>query len=204
MKNKKPLIVLYISGLGDKYDGFRAAALKTWRLWGVETELIPMQWNDGSTYEVKWARIKEAVYKAKQSGSRVAVIGESAGGTMAVRAGADLRLDCMVTISGVTSPATPISPMIFAKSPAFKESLRLLPKFLDKLKTANQPALRFIGWLDTVVPPTKNQLPNARTVRLPSLGHIATNVIGLTIFSGLIVYYIRGVVKRLPDIPTGN
>ncbi len=40
--------LIYIPGLGDRYDIFRTWALKIWeKQYGIQTKLVPMQWKNG-------------------------------------------------------------------------------------------------------------------------------------------------------------
>lgn len=195
MASKNRITILYIPGLGDQYDWFRLASLKCWRIWGVHTQLVPMKWYGGGSFESSWDSIKKAVDSAKANGDKVFVIGESAGATMAIHTAAHLPIDAFATLCGVTNPNASISSSIFARSPSFKQSVQKLQSSLDILKDKPVPALRFIAWLDTVVTPSVNTLSGARTIRLPSIGHIITNKFALTIFSFLVVRAARRSIK---------
>lgn len=74
--------IIYISGLGDRYDGLRRFCLRLWKYPGITTELAPMTWADSGSYDEKFARVVSAIDQVK--GKRIVLFGESAGGSMAV------------------------------------------------------------------------------------------------------------------------
>src|SRR4051812_26587407 len=114
--------ILYISGLSDDLDRWRLRALKLWRFRGVSVELVPMNWRSG-TFEQKLARIDQAINRAK--GKRIVIIGESAGGSMAVHTYARRADDLykVMTICGKNTHPEGVSPHYYRDNPAFKPSM---------------------------------------------------------------------------------
>ena len=75
--------IVYIPGLGSRYNSVRMFALKFWAVYGVSTTLIPLDWYDGDTIEGKLSKVQDAINQAGKR-SRVVVVGESAGATLAL------------------------------------------------------------------------------------------------------------------------
>ena len=145
--------IIYIPGLGDHNDGIRRFFLRFWRLYGVRTQLVPMQWYDGESYQTKYSQITAAITTAEEQGYNVSLVGESAGASMAMNVFArDDSLYRFVSLCGVNNFHTSISPRILARSPAFKESLSYLAAS-QQLAVGRQPEdIRTITALsDTVV-----------------------------------------------------
>lgn len=181
--------ILYIPGLGD-YDRARAFALKAWRVFGVSTQLVSVKWHDGGTYEEKLAKVRGEAEKAIKAGYKVVLVGESAGASLALNAAATLpKLHRVVLIAGVNSSQLPISPYTKKRSPAFTQSAAGITKSLEKIDTTKIHTVRALR--DAVVSPGFNDIPGAHKHVLPTIGHLATIILCLTILSPSIVRIAR-------------
>lgn len=181
--------IIYIPGLGDHNDGLRRFLLFFWRLFGVKTELVPMQWYDGRSFEEKFDRVEIAVEKAVAKGYNVSLVGESAGASMAMNVfSRNNSIDRMMSLCGVNYSHANISPQIFKKSPAFKTSVSLLEQSRsvavgDKLdRIVSVTAIS-----DPTVSVKKNTIPGAKHIMIWSIGHFTTIVLCLSIFSFVLV-----------------
>ena len=178
--------IIYIPGLGDHYDAGRSTALKFWRLFGVTTQLLPMQWNAGSTYEDKFKEVMAAIKRAQDAGYAVSLVGESAGASMALNAAVQASsLYSIVLLAGIASTSTPISSYIKARSPAFAASVAALSKTLAKIDTSNIHIVQAL-W-DPTVPTRHNQINGAHAHTIWSIGHIPTIVLCITLLSPFII-----------------
>ncbi|MBC7943493.1 hypothetical protein H7X68_03290 [Candidatus Saccharibacteria bacterium] len=181
--------VIYIPGLGDDYDGVRRRALKGWRLWGVKTELVSMRWYDGRPYAEKYQRVIESVKRAEDKGYVVSLVGESAGGSMAINVAAQVpTIHKLITVCGVNSPAIKVSPHTLRKAPAFGESISLLVDSLPKI-IARTHVVR--AWYDPVVYAEHTYIKGATNHLIYNIGHLSTVVLCLTILSGYVVSLIK-------------
>lgn len=185
-RSRPATYVIYIPGLGDGADGSRRWALKLWRLLGVHAELVPMMWYDGKPFAEKLQRVTAAIDAAEKAGYTVSLIGESAGGSMAINAAAaHPGIHRLVTIAGVNDPSIQISPVIQAKSPAFMSSVAKLSDSLPQLRKHDVHTVRAL--LDLVVDKRFSRIPDVRDHRVPSLGHLPTIALCLTIFSPYVI-----------------
>lgn len=178
--------ILYISGLGDNYDSFRLRALKRWRFRNVTVELIPMRWKQGS-FEQKITQIDRAIDRAKNK--RVVLIGESAGGSMAVHMLA--RRDDLykvVTLCGKNTHPETVSEIYYRNHPAFVTSMQRLNESLAALTAEKKRDFVSVHPLyDPTVPVKETLIDGCRQVRLPVVGHFFAIIMALTIFAPIIV-----------------
>ena len=183
---KQPIHILYLSGLGDNLDTWRLRALKLWHYPGVTIELVPMTWRSG-TFEQKLARIDQAIDRA--NGKRVVIIGESAGGSMAVHMYA--RRDDVykvMTLCGKNTHPDGVSPHYYRNNPAFKTSMEKLNDSLAEITPEKMQNFVSIHPLyDPVVPVRETLLPGCKQVRLFAFGHLVVIALALTLYSPLVV-----------------
>lgn len=171
--------ILYIPGLGDHYDGFRRACLKSWRLWGVTAEHVPITWYDGGDFDDKYGRIKRAIDKLK--GQRVVVVGESAGATLALQIAAnEPDVHRVITLCGVAKPDTPISGYLRRKAPALDHGVNTLPTDFD----VDVHSIR--AFSDAIVGKRYSVVEGARQHVIWSIGHFTTIALCLTILAPII------------------
>lgn len=185
--------IIYIPGLGDRYDPLRRFLLFFWRIFGVTVEHVPMKWYDGKSYEQKYKRVDSAIRNAQTLGYTVSVIGESAGGSMAMNVFA--RNDSiyrMISLCGVNTARSPIASSIFRKGPAFETSVSTIADSQTDVKKQKIEHVTSITALyDPTVPIGRNMIPGARHVKLWSVGHFPTIVLALSLLSFIVVREVR-------------
>lgn len=183
---KQPIHILYISGLGDHYDPFRLKVLRRWRFKNVKIELVPMKWKQG-TFDQKLRQIDQAIDRA--SGRRVVLIGESAGGSMAVHTLA--RRDDLykvMTLCGKNTHPETVSEVYYRNHPAFVISMQKLNESLSTLTDKKKREFVSIHPLyDPTVPVKETLIEGCKQLRLPSVGHFITIVLALTVMAPIIV-----------------
>lgn len=116
--------IIYIPGLGDGYDPIRKLGLKFWRRPSVVVTHIPVRWSSpDETYEQKLARIETVVMS--RPGYQTVLVGESAGGAMAIAAAAAFpdHVARIVTVCGMNQGAGNVSTHLYRKNPAFRNAM---------------------------------------------------------------------------------
>lgn len=169
--------ILYIPGLGDRYDSFRRLALRSWKLWGVDARLIPITWYDGGSMESKLKRISDVIDTLEHN-ARVVLIGESAGASLALHVGAnDSRVTRVVTLCGVARPDTPVSSYLRRRAPALNEGV-------DGLKESYDVDIYSVrAAIDGVVGKKYSVVKGAKEHIIWSIGHLTTIALCLTILA---------------------
>lgn len=169
--------IVYIPGLGDGYGWFRSLALAPWRLWGVTTTHVKVNWYDGGSMESKLAGIRRAI-DAVPAGRRVVLIGESAGATLALHtADRDSRVRRVITLCGVARPSTPVSGYLRRKAPALSHGV----DSLSDTYTTDVHSVRAV--VDGVVGKRYSVVAGATEHVVWSVGHVSTIVLCLTVLS---------------------
>lgn len=179
--------ILYVSGLGDGYDGFRKACLNWWRLFGVKTKLVEMKWNDGADFEAKFALVKKAI----EAHNNTILVGESAGGSMVLHAAANgfdnVRF---ATLCGVSRQFMPIADSIQKRSPGFYQATRTIPDRTFAEITA------FQAIYDPVVAKKYSYARGSLVVKVASVGHLVTIVLCLTVYAPWFVWRLRRIANK--------
>ena len=189
--NHPAIHIIYLSGFGGQYDNFRLWALRRWRFRDVSVELVSMKW-ESETFLQKIARVDQAIDRAR--GKRIVLIGESAGGSMAVHIYARRpdELYKVMTICGKNSHPETVGQEYYDRSAAFRDSMVSLDKSINEL--TNNQRKQFVSiypFYDETVPVRETLLPDCRRVRLWSIGHLPTIALAITLFSPILVRMAR-------------
>lgn len=182
--------IFYIPGLGDGYDRYRKKALKGWSLFGVKPVLLPMNWYAGGTYDEKFQHASRIIAKATASAGRVTIIGESAGGSMAINLfAADQRVDSLITIAGVNKTSAPVARRTLRRGPAFATSRHYVDASLAAIPDERKRHIHTLrAWSDNVVQSDYSQIVGAHNHRVWAVGHLFTITLCLTVLAGYVIY----------------
>jgi hypothetical protein len=149
-----------------------------------------MQWSVDEPFEIKRQRVDKAIDKAVMQNRRVVLIGESAGGSMAVNTYAARTNDIarVVTLCGKnTSPQT-VAPRYYRKNPAFRTSMNKLNPSIESLDSGARHRFTTIYPLyDPVVPIQETMIADCRKVRIFAVGHIISIFLCLSLFSPIVI-----------------
>lgn len=183
--------IFYIPGLGDHYDQLRRAALRHWRARGLTTELIPMRWYDGESYDDKYRRAHGIIQAALDNGDDVSLVGESAGGSMAISLFVQLpRVRRLITIAGVNNATAPIASSILHRAPAFGQSMRVAGQQLTDIGSKRRSSIHTInGLYDHAVSMASSTISGAHMHRSLTVGHLMTIAACLTIQKHRVISY---------------
>lgn len=167
---------IYIPGLGDGYDTGRELFISPWRLRrGVTAELVSMHWLDPhETHTQKQQRIAAVIDNASKD-TDIYLIGESAGGAMAISM-LDMRserISRVVTICGLNLNVHNVSPRLLRKNRAFRDSVIHSEKVISRLSDSEKRKLHIIySRLDPVVTKNNTLIPSAQTTVTSFPGHM--------------------------------
>lgn len=169
--------ILYVPGLGDSYDRFRAWGLSWWHVFGPTAKLVPITWYDGKSFQQKYQLVASAIEHEVAAGNTVVLIGESAGATLALQASSETGVTRVVTLCGVARPNTPVSRYLRKRAPALSTGVDTLPPNYSPQVVSIRAAI------DGVVGKKYSIVEGAKVYILPSIGHLLTIVLALTLFA---------------------
>jgi pimeloyl-ACP methyl ester carboxylesterase len=182
--------ILYISGLGDHYDWIRRFTLRFWKLYGVNVRLIPTSWSNKESYETKFKRITDVIDAIDTRTTKIVLVGESAGGSLAINAFASRKekIHKTITICGKNNGPELVAPHYYEHNPTFKTSMYNLEKSVAALsKSGRQRVISIYPLYDGVVPIRETIIPDCKQVQLLSVGHLGTIFFALTFGAYFIV-----------------
>jgi pimeloyl-ACP methyl ester carboxylesterase len=175
--------ILYLSGFGDHYDWIRRFTLGFWKLYGVNVRLIPTSWSNQENYEEKFKRITNAIDAIDTKTTKVVLIGESAGGSLAINVFARRKekIHKTITICGKNSGPDSVAPHYYKRNPTFRNSMNDLNKSVAALsKQDRRRVVSIYPLYDSIVPIRETLIPDCKQIRLPIIGHLFTIFFTLT------------------------
>lgn len=171
--------VIYIPGLGGAYDCGRSLALKTWRLYGVQAQLVPMKWNQERGYKPKYNRVASAVAAAIKQGYTVSLVADSAGASLALNVFADHpEIHRVVTLCGIDSSKIKLAETVKSHNPALDDSVKHLIRSLQTID--RERVISFRSRHDRVVAEEFSILKGAVNQQLSVTGHNRAIAFALT------------------------
>lgn len=175
--------IIYIPGLGDKYDGFRARALKFWRWSGASSELVSMNWASEPELDAKLRAVESAIARAETDGKTVSLVGESGGGAIALLIAQNhSSIHSVVTVCGVANEKIHIGP-------SFEARAKALPIAVKQLRTdqITSPIHNYYAAFDEVISSKHSRTPGAVHHKLWTVGHFVTILVCLTALAPVII-----------------
>lgn len=187
-------VVIYVPGLGDRRVTGRRLLVAAWRLYGVRPVVHQMIWADKESFSIKLLQLLHHIDELVEQGNTVSLVGESAGGGAVMNAYAARQdsIHRVACICGKLQRAETIHRYTYSHNPAFAQSMAALPGSLKKLDASHLERVRSIKPLaDHTVPPADTVLSGTESVTIPSFGHAASIILGDTLFSWLIVGFLK-------------
>lgn len=182
-KQMSPLHLIYIPGLGDARALGQAKAVQSWRWFGVEAEMLRMNWNDDEAWEIKSGRLLTRIDELTADGRQVALVGASAGATAVITAFAVRPeiLGCVVIAGKANHPET-INERYRQESPSFVAAAYACEQALSAINTTRRKRIvsRY-AFYDEVLKPEDSYIAGAHNRRLLSIGHAITIATQITL-----------------------
>lgn len=186
---------LYIPGLGDAKVTWQQRAVKTWTIWGVEGELIQMNWADKQPWQPKLQKILDRIDQLASENKPVVLVGASAGASAVINAFAarkDKVAGCILIAAKVNRPDS-VGQNYRSENPAFVTSINDCQASLASLTTEDrQRILSVYGLVDETVYKADSRVPGAKNRVVFSFGHaitIATQLLfGIPSYKRFIAY----------------
>lgn len=185
--------VIYLPGLGDN-TAAQAKILKFWKILGLNIEVIPMNWSDTENFDNKLKRILQRIDQLTQDGSRVSLIGVSAGASAALNAyvAAPEKINKVLFICGKLKGAERVGQHYYTNNPAFKDSLFKAEAQINKLGRADKAKMLSAHPVyDNIVPIRDTKIPGVADKTMLSFGHIIGITLALTIYFPSLARFLR-------------
>ena len=184
--------IIYIPGLGGKYDAFRAFALKLWNRSGRRLVFLPMNWTDkNETLEQKKQRIRSEIARAE---GQVVLIGESAGAAIGLLMAQENQSLGYIAYCGKIGGAKSTGEHYYKIVPTFHELLPEADHIREQLTDEQKSRMRIVrAYRDLFLSDRDTSLLGVKKITLPSIGHLSTIVLGITILR----YGLLRAVKQL-------
>ncbi len=170
--------ILYVPGLMDKRKTaiwLQKQLFRSWSLFGNRVEIFRIGWAGDTPFAARLEALLTRISELKKQGSTVSLIGASAGASAVINAYAERKKDIngVVCICGALSGTESFPEAALTINPRFRESVKILPKAIKSLTSADRTKVMTMRPLvDGVVLPKNAILEGARNKRIVSFGHL--------------------------------
>jgi len=191
----QPLHVIYIPGLGDSRAVGQEMVVRTWNWWGVDAELLRMNWSDDESWESKLQRLLSRIDELTDAGKRVALVGSSAGAAAVITAftARKSQIAGCVIIAGKVNRPENISEKYRRNNPAFVAAAEACKQALQGLDMQDRKRiLSRYALFDEVINKQDSQIEGARNQTVLSVGHGPTIGIQIILGSSSFLTFLRG------------
>lgn len=182
--------IIYIPGLNDQliiqHEAVRLLPLY-WRLRGFRGHIVYPHWEEGQL-DPKLERVIAKIDGLARQGHRVSLIGQSAGGSLALNAFA-ARKDTVVGLINLTGrlhiAGTPALEVATRHNPAFAKSVEQAEVIVQTLSQLDRQRIMTIRpYIDYIVPATSVSVDGATNLVSPIWGHTLGGAINASFASG--------------------
>ncbi len=189
--------VIIIPGLGDEVKKI-SWATNHWRKHGLEPVVHSIGWHDGKEFQSKLQTLVEMIDQFIQYGDRVSLVGCSAGGSAVLNAFIKRKdvVNRVINVCGRLRPGKQRGFRSFEKRTAssisFAQSVKLFESREDLLSDQDRQKIMtvrpFFG--DELVPENTLVLGGAYNTVIPTIEHVFSIAMALTIFSRPLINFL--------------
>lgn len=156
--------------------------------------MVPMRWASNESYHDKLARVEEVMLG--RADERIVLMGESAGGSVALTLYARhlKSVAGLATLCGKNTRPDTLSSGIYARNPAFRDSMHGAEVAASELPAAaRRRFVSVVPWYDPTVPVAETLIPGCRKMTVPAVGHLFSILAMLTLYAPFIVRRVKNV-----------
>lgn len=195
MLNKHRVII--IPGLGDEVNKI-SWATNHWRRYGLEPVIHSVGWYDGKEFQSKLRTLIEMIDKFIKYGNRVSLVGCSAGESAVLNAFLKRKelIHKVINVCGRLRCGNQKGFRSYeartASSPAFAQSVKLFASRENLLSIQDRKKVMTVRALfgDELVPADTAVLSVANNMVIPTMEHIFSIVMALTLFSRPLITFL--------------
>jgi len=188
--------VIFVPGLNDHRKGYELLVAR-WLTYGIIPHVHRIGWHDEEiAFEHKLKRLVNAANLLIDQENTVSLVGGSAGGSAVLNAFLEQpKITAVVNLCGRLRAGENVFPSLklaAKKSTSFKESVLLFESREPAMKEKQRGRVLTLRpvW-DEVVPRTTVSLHGANNQTLPSVEHMISGVLGITLFAPIIINFIK-------------
>ena len=193
--------IIYVPGLGDAQTRGQELAISTWKLWGVQPNIVPMRWGDGRPFAQKLQKLLDTIDDLHAKGHKVSLVGASAGAGAVLNAFAARKttVSGVVLIAGWVNFPENIGPGYRKHNLAFVESAYMVQSSLDQLDfTTDRTRIQSrFAIFDPIVPRKYSEATGGKEVIVPSFGHSITIATQLIFGAPFFIRFLKHQAKML-------
>jgi hypothetical protein len=196
---RKPLHLIYITGLGDHKVNGQLKAVRLWNRYGVSAEVFQVKWADREPWQPKFERLLKLIDQHIAEGKHVALVGASAGASAVINAYAARKDQVVGTVllAGKVNRAHAIGGSYRSQNPAFITSAEASQYALKTLGPEHRRRTQSrYGIIDEIVPFTDSVIKGARNKVMPTIGHIPTIALQI-IFPWGFIHFLKRQARQL-------
>ena len=189
-------VVIYITGLNDRNVKFQKFAVSTWRVFGVQPILFQTNWTDNKSFAEKLDRLLGLIDDNKDS--TVSLVAASAGASLAVAAYTRRKetINGAAFICGKLRNPQTVGASYYLQNPAFREAMSTLNDNIASLTKVERARIISVSpLLDETVVVKDTVVTGAKNVKSPTLFHVPTIALGITIFSFVPIIFLKRLQK---------
>lgn len=189
--------VIFVPGLGDRRTYGQNIAIQLWRLFGLTPHYLALGWHTAEGFEVKLARLEQAITGLAVGGNAVSLVGASAGASAVMHALVrSPGVTGVVYICGKINHPETVLDEVYRRNPDFRESLATLQPLLTTLSPARRRhILNLHPSTDHSVPPADTRLAGTQERLIPGWGHMSGIFFGLVYGAPQIARFLRFSLK---------
>lgn len=196
MKSKH--VVLYVPGLGDHRLKMRQRGLDFWYYRNISIEMAAKKWRVPESWDIKLAKLLKQIDYHYDQGKIVSLIGESAGATAVLQALEDRyeKINAVILLCGKSQYPNRVANVLYKKNPALEEAMIRSHQVVQQLSVdQKKKILNLHPYADPVVPVWETRIEGVRESTMPIIGHITGIAFGITLWSFVMVRFIRRQAK---------
>lgn len=196
----KTHVIIYVTGLNDANPAFQKTVIRSWRIYGVQPLLFQTGWANSQSFSQKLERLLELIDSNREKGNAVSLIAASAGASMAVAAYARRKdtINGVAFICGKLRRPEAVGTQYYLQNPAFREAMSTLNDNLAQLTKVERARMMSIHPLfDETVVITDTLVTGAKKAVFPTLFHVPTIGLGISLLSFVPIIFLKRLAKRV-------
>lgn len=193
-------VIIYVTGLNDANPTFQKNVIRSWRIYGVQPVLFHTGWANSQSFSQKLERLLDLIDDSSQQGNAVSLIGASAGASMVIAAYARRKetVNGVAFICGKLRRPEAVGTRYYLQNPAFREAMSTLNNNLAKLtKSERARILSIYPLFDETVVITDTFVTGAKKAVFPTLFHVPTIGLGISLLSFVPIIFLKRLAKRV-------